>query len=443
MEISKQRETIQEKSFDVLASVKLVRHDLHFYNNIQPETWRRIYDEELSYIAEGINQPVFTEFKLKRTGGELVYFHNGQWRPYLSSLTRAVQVYGQEAAADPRKKFMHQRAIEDLQIGYQLSGLTPGQSLRWKSSFPEEQMRSYGTEFISNLGFQPERRMGFLYEAVGAPDGSLILKSWSVDNSDEQAFTAGLAAKNMLAGYDSKLSQKYGGTFRAGRRAGHRLAEANAWDTVRAHRDLIEDYFMSQIEQLARSSLSDEQLAQAKKRLTYGVWAALKQRLDQGSLLAHEFAGEYGGYDNLSSEVQAAYQNLSQRGEVLFGCGGAIKGEEALQRASSRDVFLSIFGKGEKIKMNCPFCGASQYGDPCAAQLKCGVCEAEVQDGKVVSRGNGGKGANSAGFADLLEQHFGRAYLEWKARWVQKIELNESVNSTPTAKNVSRVSYFI
>jgi len=389
------QEINQEKSFDVLASVDLYRYDLQNFGQIRRETHQRVYDEELSYIAEGINQPLATEFRLRRVGDELVYFHNGQWRPYLASLTNAVDVYIQESKVDSRRMFMYQRAAEDLRVGYQLADLSPGQKLRWQSSFPDQELQRYGADFIGELGFQVERQMGFLYEAESNADGTLTLRTYSVDNSDQEAFAAALSAPDMRAGYDAKMSQKFGGDFRAGRRLGDNLSEENAWDTVRAYRDLIEDHFLKGIENLARSDhLSRAELETEKKRLTYGVWKALRNRLEQNTLLSDEAGDNYAyGYGSVQEEVSAAYIEAAEHGEVLFGCGGAIRGEAAILQASPRDVLRSIFGRGEKINMTCPFCGATQHGDPCAASIQCSECEAKIEDGVVLSRGKGPKKA--------------------------------------------------
>lgn len=395
---------------------------------VRPEIRQRVYDEELSYIAEGINQPLSTEFQLKRVGDELVYFHNGQWRPYLASLVQAVAVYEQESKADRRKTFMLERAAEDLRIGYRLAGLMPGQKLRWKSSFPQKEQELYGQKLISDLGFQPDRQMGFLYEAEASADGSLLLHTMSVDNSDEEAFAAALAAPDMRAGYDAKMSQKHGGQFKAGRRPSESLSEENAWTTVSNCRDLLEDFYFTKIEELAgRTDMSRAELETAKKRLTYGVWAALKERIDHGALLNDQSAGDFGGYSygSIQQEVDSAYSSFASRGEVLFGCGGAIRGEAATLQSSARDVFKSIFSRDEKVEMNCPFCGATQHGDPCASIIKCSECQAKVENGVVVSKGKGPK-KSKAGSAKP------RAETDWQKN--RRRELEQKIRRSQAAR---------
>jgi hypothetical protein len=45
---------------------------------------------------------------------------------------------------------------------------------------------------------------------------------------------------------------------------------------------------------------------------------------------------------------------------------------------------------GEKKRGHCPFCGATVFVDPCARRISCWDCTATVNNGKVISSGNGG-----------------------------------------------------
>jgi hypothetical protein len=384
----------QKKSFDILASIDLYRFDLQTAGYILPETKQRVYDEELSYIAEGINLPIYTDFHLQKKGGELCYFHEGMWTPYVSTLIKGLDVYQAEAEHDPRKQFMSDRAAEDLLIGYKLDSLKPGEKIKWYADFPDNEYKLYGGDLIDKeLGFQSSRRMGFIYEAEGNEDGGINIRSQSVDNSDQEAFAAAMiegqrggSITEMRRSYDAVLEAKNGGEFFAGRQLDDSNSEENAWSFVSQNKDLIEDYFMAQIEELAAMNASRNELETAKKRLTYGVWAALKQRLDNSSLSVS--AGSHSGL-SIHQEVQGAYQSLAARGEVLFGCGGSIIGEQALVSASVKDVFDSIF---KTEKMTCPFCDdKDQRGDPCSPNQSCTNCEAKVENGKVTNRGNGGR----------------------------------------------------
>jgi hypothetical protein len=220
----------------------------------------------------------------------------------------------------------------------------------------------------------------------------------------------------MRAAYDAALKNKYGKDVYAGRLVDDLRQEENAWSVIEGNRDLIEDYFMEQLEFLAHQEISPQELERAKRRLTYGVWAAIKERLNTDVLTAERSKDSFG---SIHAEVQSAYSTLSARGEVLYGCGGSITGEEALLNATPRNVFESVFGQ----KMSCPFCGATQYGDPCSPNQFCSDCRAEVVNGRVKSKGNGGKKVqklDGLGFFEIISLELARYEQERKAKEAAK-----------------------
>lgn len=346
-----------EKSFDPLASVDMYRFDLEQFGRILPETRQRVFDEELSYVAEGINRPLRTEFVLQNVDGQLSFFDRGEWQPYIATLLRGLEVAKQEAATDFRKSFLVDRAETDLQRGYDFLSLEPGEQITWYSPFPEEAGSQFGDEFVKELGFWPARKMGFLYLATKDEHGRVTLQTQSVDNSDENAFTAAMLVGNMpgatldmvCAAYDRALEYKHQRPFYAGRDTVNEIRQENAWDAVMRHKDLLEFYF-DEIEALAGdNSYSQTELERAKKRLTYGVWAALKLRLDQEQTVVREKPQTMipQSREVTMQEVHDAYNVLATRGEIMPGCGGGIRSEADLLSADSSEVFDSIFGKGE------------------------------------------------------------------------------------------------
>ncbi len=361
------------RSFDVLATVHRLRYDLAVRGEIREETLEQVYDEELSYIAEGINRPLRTEFTFQQQDGELVYFDRGEWRPYMSMLVVGVEVAEREARADPRKTFLAERAGADLKIGYRMQNLRPGERMVWDSPFPEAECRRYGPKFVAGLGFQPQRRMGFIYEAVRNEDSSITLTSQSVDNSTDEAFNAVRAVAvydgeakldELVAVYDQTLGNVRGGHFVAGREIGADGIEENAWHAIERHRDVL-DYYFENLMRLAKQEHAPfDVLEVEKKRLTYGVWATLKQRLDRDAVSGRTEVPE-SSPSELQAEIQNAYYQAVLRADVLFGCGGAMGAEEAMLSASSKDVFDLIFGReaspetaqaGVMRCVNCPKC---------------------------------------------------------------------------------------
>lgn len=336
-----------------------MRFDLQTLDYVQPETWRRIHDEGLTYMAEGINRPLYTEFNLKEVNGNLTYFDRGQWRPYMGMLTTGMETARREAAADPRKTFQADRAASDWLIGQKLHQIEPGGKLSWQSAYPEQEELLYGAAFIKSLGYQPARKMGFLYQAVKNPDNSVTLFTQSVDNSDNDAFDAArrIAEQDESADihdlrerYDAALACKHQDDFFAGRSRRDKIPEENAWEIIKKHGDLTAYYF-EKMEALARDdSTPRADLERSVKRLTYGVWAALKQRLDNQSLHINPETSQnpLAARLQLRLEVSRSYRILAERGEEILGCGGGISAEDALLEANSEDVFDAIFEKDEE-----------------------------------------------------------------------------------------------
>ena len=368
-------EAEQLRSFDTLASIDMMRFDLERHGRVLPETMARVFVVELTYMAEGIDRPLCTEFTFQDIDGEMAYFDRGEWRPYIGTLITGLETAEREAKLDPRKDFAAERAAFDLKIGYQLRGLAPGQSLTWDSPFPDEVLERYedGAKLLGSMGYQPQRRMGFLYHASKGEDGSMTLRSQSVDTSDADAFAAARDVaerdgnlETMRAAYDQTLSAKYECDFYAGRPVQEQGVEGNAWTELTRHTDLLDHFFRGLNVLAERTDLPRAELEVEKKRLTYGVWAALKRRLDSGTqaaALRHESADDPAA---LEQEIRYAYALAAARAEVLFGCGGAIGADEAILAAEGKEVHDMIFGKKQQpddgpcefTSKICPSCGA-------------------------------------------------------------------------------------
>jgi len=367
------------KSFDVLASVNMYRYDLAHFGRVLPETHERVQDEELSLMAEGMNRAARTEFVLKRLGGDLMYYNKGEWKPYTAMLLTGRQVAINEAKADPRKQFLADDAVRDLAYGYKMRALQPGEQITYASMYRDDVEAAHGTAFMRSCGRFPDRKMGFLYRAYCTEAGDVILESQTIDRANQpQAVKAALAAAEqnqqadldtMVAAYDANLAQQnpeqhtYAGRTDA-------ETDENVWDTMLAQRDLI-TYFTQTLEAIARSPLQGMELTDQVKRHVYGTWAAFKKRIDgesvqyyepatDGLSIAHAALMEY--------EVQAAFNQFVQEGQVMVGCGGAIEivqGFDNIMSMQPGNVYDAIFGKAkddtdkdcEYISKKCPMPG--------------------------------------------------------------------------------------
>lgn len=394
------------QSFDLTSGIYLIRHDLkHNNNQIYEETMDRVRDEELTYIAEGIDRRAYTSFTLRRgKDGNLIFFDQGEWRPYMSTLTRGLEIAKKEAAADRRRDFLSSRAVLDLTIGYQMLGLKPGEAMVWSSPFPEAEYVRYGADFIQGCGFKPDRKMGFLYRAFGNEDGSVTLESHTIDNSEPEIFAKVEAImeydpqadlETLIRSYDGHMRMKYGGQYRAGRRVESGIEEEDAYAFLVGNKDLL-DYYFGQIVALARQQdLNGEALEKAKHRLTLGVWARVKELLNEreqhpGTATTPYYNSSVTFTDpnqQFAYEIQRAFNEAQLRNDMLVGCGGAIGGK-SLEEMSSSEALDAIFGEDSPIrskgketyafdkKMFCVSCQAPpKHDEPKKMCGPCGLCE--------------------------------------------------------------------
>lgn len=337
--------------FDLLASVDMARFDLQRYGFVGSETKNRILDEELTLIVEGVDRPHRTTFALKNIDGELMYFEKGAWRPYVASLCKGLQVSEELASSDARYAFLALKAADELREGYAMQNLQVGQSMVVCRRYPIDVEQLYGKKLLSDVGYQPNRKLGFISVATRLVSGDVVLTSQTVDNSNDEAFWAvQLAAEGgnsdidvLLNIYDEKLSEIIGHRCLAGRSPDSQ--HQDAWNMLLNSQDLIQ-YYYGEIQKLANSSLTRPELLEAKKRLTYGVWAAFKNRLDtsfEGSRQQPMQPVDYyhSQHDILNREVFEAFQKASAKGEVLLACGGSIGG---IMDANASEVRDMIFG---------------------------------------------------------------------------------------------------
>jgi hypothetical protein len=381
-------ERTKQKSFDPRASINMMRYDLKRVGHVRPETRAQVRDEQLSHLAEGMGRAARTSFILKRQGGELVSFREGQWRPYMDMLVTGLRVAKQEAKDDPRRDFLATWADNNMKQGDDMNSLRPGQRRSWYSSYPHKEAALYGKQFIASCGLDFDRQLGFLYQATCLEDGSVLLETQTVDRSDRAGFENAMAAAEqhpeadldeLTRAYDEILMSRRGGTFSAGRRP--ERSEKDTWEFINQQQALI-DYLLDELENIAASRLPEYAEEQATKKHIYGVWAHFKELLDGtvpprqsgASALPLQYAekGQPTIIGNLSppdiaQQVHQSYLRFVQEGRVLVGCGGSIsilKGEKDIMDASVDDIFSAIFG-GEKncpeVKngqiTNCPHCG--------------------------------------------------------------------------------------
>jgi hypothetical protein len=250
---------------------------------------------------------------------------------------------------------------------YKFRALQPGQQYSWYSPYAHREEALYGEQFIDDCGLVSARKMGFIYQATGQEDGSVLLESQTVDNSDEDAFEA--VEEMMESNPEADLDDLTGEYYFAGRRDTDR--RENAWEAISQHQQLV-DYHLNGLERIAALQLPRAELRITAKKHVYGVWAAFKKRMDGTAWVPQSmFVESPPNYDvknyvanrpttewQVAQEVRYAYHDFAKKGEVMVGCGGSISasGETTdIMDASPKDVFASIFGKNSKSDDDCEF----------------------------------------------------------------------------------------
>ena len=127
-------------------------------------------------------------------------------------------------------------------------------------------------------------------------------------------------------------------------------------------------------------------------------------------------------------ETELAQSSLIKAQETAKGgtCG-VLKSAESETKDDSDKGGKTEESSGKKM-MNCPFCKARVYDDPCAKVLSCWDCKASVVNGKVRSQGDGGSKAR--------KEHQAAEQLEQLGRQVDEVfseqnHVAESVTSEP------------
>lgn len=102
------------------------------------------------------------------------------------------------------------------------------------------------------------------------------------------------------------------------------------------------------------------------------------------------FFAERGEHERADQSMTLAKNTADSSSCPLF------KGSSENQSADDSDGSKSNEESSGKKLMNCPFCKAKVFDDPCATVLSCWDCRATVINGRVTSKGDGGHKARKA-----------------------------------------------
>lgn len=158
--------------------------------------------------------------------------------------------------------------------------------------------------------------------------------------------------------YDLSLGEQLGGEWYAGRRP---MEVTDALAFVKKQPDLIEQH-MRAIQEVMRSIQDHAERALQLEHHRYNFAAALDARLHGQEVTSVSEAGETAREEGK---------------EFAPDCPVLNSGEAQLEQQ----------GFAGEVLCTCPFCGKKVKIDPCASQIKCSACTAEVRDGVVISEG--------------------------------------------------------
>lgn len=258
-------------------------------------------------------------------------------------------VAGKSTPTSPRHD---QRAVEQLVQRYGDDALQladENESLRAIMLVPKTDMPSGVLDMVRRYD-----------EAVGS--GVFYGKQADASADDYESHRAECARK---AKYLSKLARQV---------ADQLMAEAGQLDNPMAALKRLNDLNEELLVLQAAQAFNDTTLDIDEN--VFGKESAGHIRIARERILSGDTAG--GG-----SALQQAIKTADSS-----SCPMNFSSNDDESEASQSSLSSSI---SERKYMRCPFCGAGQFGDPCARMLQCHSCSAKVVDGKVTSRGNGGK----------------------------------------------------
>lgn len=150
-------ELAKYKIFDELASIKMIRQDIETHGDVNQETWNQIYNEELSFVAEAIDKPMVTRFKLQMSSSGLIDERGVLLR---DALTRGKIAAQQTAQKDNRLDFNLKRATYEYHEGLLIEKMMTQENINtmfFVSPFSQEAHQKYGDNLLESIGMQPKR----------------------------------------------------------------------------------------------------------------------------------------------------------------------------------------------------------------------------------------------------------------------------------------------
>ena len=338
---------------------------------------QRLYDDTTTWLAEVLEGSMRTPFEYRFDGNELYARDGSSLKPIFDVAVETARTFGPERAFELRRRLIE---AEEYNAMIQMARGESPNTLVVVSDFPPELM----TVSKDTDGYNVSRKQTMLRVITRRTDGTLLMRSQSLDLSDRTALKAvyealGFAPQpgellgqrmqlelpeqtqefltdQLMGIYDRSLRSQYGGRFYAGRKSERSM---NTYEFVRAQEDLITEF-------VAGSKYS------INERLLYDLAAAMQARYERNpdkiavSQLAEVFTGD------ARQEMSLAGQSASANGKVYSGCGASL-GATGESTSKAQDE-LSQLGFGSK----------SEESIKLPAKIRCINCKEKVDSKKVV-----------------------------------------------------------
>ncbi len=338
---------------------------------------QRLYDDTTTWLAEVLDGSMRTPFEYRFDGRELYARDGSSLRPIFDNAIETARTFGSDKTFELRRRLIEaEEYTAMIQMGH---GESPN-TMVVVSDFPPELMSAKK----DTDGYNVRRKQTMLRVITRRADGTLLMRSQSLDMSDRTALEALYAAlgfvpepgellgqriqlelpemnqefltDQLMGVYDRSLASRYGGQYHAGRKSEHSM---NTYDFVRAQNDLIAEFVNG-----SKYGINE--------RLLYDLAAALQARYERNSdkiaisQLTEIFTGD------ARQEMSLAGQSAAASGRVFSGCGASL-GASGESTGNAQDE-LSQLGYGSK----------SEETAKLPAKIRCINCKEKVDSKKVV-----------------------------------------------------------
>lgn len=392
-----------------MAALTTKRETIHRGEKLDSsESLTGIYEDECTWLAETLNGSMRTSFNLKVINGEICSEEkdeNGvmRYRKLRTMFEEGAEYAQKRAATDSRVAFEPEREKKHLIeldiMEKMIAGQAPN-TMIVVSAFPESLS---GEDEEDIQGYKPKLRRSMLRVITANQDGTIDVKTQSLDNTNQEALLAIYGEMNwpidknidsecmlgermhlelsaekqaclmakLTGAYDNVLREKNGGDWRAGRRQPELVG--NTWDFVLAQQDILKHHLADiapLIKQIRAHHKDSDEASLGKLR---AIAAATIRDRYEGRRREHT--------GDVASEMHASVSAAAANNETFGGCGLTVK-------LSAQEDMMQKMGYRQQDTLKCvtcPLCGATVNAQRTIGGIKCPACKKEqLSSGKII-----------------------------------------------------------